>query len=76
MVISLWFMNRENRQTSHARSGYASAPIPIGLRILMAVADILLVAPGGRTELLALVPALPAVVQQVLARRSSAQATR
>ena len=57
-----------------AVSGYFLARMPAGLRILMGLAAIFMVAPGIHTDLYALAFALPVVIQQVLARRQERDA--
>jgi TRAP transporter 4TM/12TM fusion protein len=52
-----------------AMTGYALAPIPMWIRLLLGLAGILLVVPGGATDLIALGLALPAILQQFAARR-------
>ena len=54
--------------------GYGLAPMPMPFRIMLGFAGILLVSPGSMSDMIALVVAVPPLVQQVLARRNGTQA--
>jgi TRAP transporter 4TM/12TM fusion protein len=56
-----------------AVSGYFMAPLNAGWRALMAVSGLLLVAPSWESDIVALLVAAPAVVSQVMGRRSLAR---
>jgi TRAP transporter 4TM/12TM fusion protein len=57
-----------------AVSAYMIAPMPRSMRLLMAFAAIMMVAPGLKTDFYALVLALPVLIQQVSASRKMAEA--
>jgi len=52
-----------------AISAYLIAPMPRSMRFLMGFAAIMMVAPGLKTDLYALILALPVLIQQVSASR-------
>ncbi len=52
-----------------AISAYFIAPMPLGMRLLMGFAALLMVAPGLNTDMYALVLALPVLVQQVAGKK-------
>jgi TRAP-type uncharacterized transport system fused permease subunit len=52
--------------------GYGLAPMPMPFRIMLGIAGVLLVTPGSLSDIVALVLAVPPLVQQVMARRSGA----
>lgn len=56
-----------------AISGFMLAPMPTLLRWIMALAAVLMVAPGINTDLYALIFALPVLIQQVAANKKTAQ---
>jgi len=52
-----------------AITAYCVAPMPLGMRLLMGFAALMMVAPGLNTDMYALVLALPVLIQQVVARK-------
>ena len=52
-----------------AVSGYFLAAMPVPVRLLMALAAVMMVAPGWTSDMYSLLLALPVVMQQVSARR-------
>ena len=53
--------------------GYGLAPMPMPFRIMLGIAGVLLVSPGSLSDIVALVLAVPPLVQQVMARRSGTE---